>query len=91
MKIWLSRESSGLFMITHQRPSKHKIGKTDREEWYVPLGDALGVRHLCTQGVKMFFGIEIELGEQVQIEMAADLSSTIPLDENGTQSGYDQR
>jgi len=68
MKVWLSRENSGLYMMTYLKPDKHRVMGTDTKNFYVPYGDPLGVRHLCQPGIKAQFGIEIEVGEQIQVE-----------------------
>lgn len=57
-------------MVTRDRPTKYRVGRSEREEFYVPPGDPIGVRHWCAAGVMMFFGIEIEAGEQVEIEVS---------------------
>lgn len=57
-------------MVTYQKPEKHQIGTSGRHEFYVPLGDPIGVRHWCPTGVKMFFDIDIPLGEQICIEVS---------------------
>lgn len=68
MRVWLSRERSGLYMMTSLKPQKALIGLSDVEDFYVPEGDAFGIRHWCAEGVRIFFGVDIAIGEQVHIE-----------------------
>lgn len=79
MKIWLSRERSGLFMATRIKPDKHRIQGTRELEYYVPYGDAVGLRGWCSNGVKMIFGIDIPIGEQVQVNAEGSLVTEEPI------------
>lgn len=68
IQLWVSREMSGYHMVTMLKPEKHKVGLLDREEWFVPHGDPLSVRHICAFGIKMFLDVELEPGTQKMIE-----------------------
>lgn len=54
-------------MFTFLKPNLHTILGTNERDFYIQLGEPLGVRHWCPAGVKMFFGIDILIGEQVRV------------------------
>lgn len=56
-------------MMTYLKPKKHRILGTREYDFYVPPGDPIGVRHLCPKGVKSAFGVALEIGEQVQVNL----------------------
>lgn len=68
-KIWLSRQRDGNYMMTRFKPVKARVGHTHMEDFYIVAGEPIGMRHLCPGGTKYFFGVELEIGEQVYVEL----------------------
>lgn len=68
-KIWLSRQRDGNYMMTRFKPVRAEVGKSGVQDFYIIAGEPIGMRHLCPGGTKYFFGIELEVGEQVQLDL----------------------
>lgn len=76
IRAWLSREASGLYMLSHGRPVVAPVGNTGEVSLYVPPGDPIGLRHLCPWGVKVIWGVELEPLESVVVSIEGkDISS----------------
>lgn len=73
IKIWLSRELSGLYMLTAYKPIKCRVGMTDKKDFYPIPGEPLGARHWCADGVKLFFNVDIPIGDQVEVEVEVEV------------------
>lgn len=70
MKLWLSRQRDGNYMLTAYRPRMAKItGLLDREDLYVRPGDPIGIRHLCVEGILKVSGIELDPLESTKVEL----------------------
>lgn len=48
MIVYLSKQKNNLYMITRTPPVQSTIGATEDKDFYVPYGDAIGVRNLCS-------------------------------------------
>lgn len=71
---WLSRRANGQYMLTEQKPQLHRVGKTMLEDFYVPLGDAIGVNNLCQPGViALSGGLALRRREQVRVRMFVEV------------------
>lgn len=73
-KIWLSRQRDGNYMMTRFKPVRAEVGKSGVKDFYIIAGEPIGMRHLCPGGTKYFFGIELEIGEQVHLELNMSVS-----------------
>jgi hypothetical protein len=47
MKLWVSRQYDGRFMLTATEPVRERVRGTDHDDLYVPYGDPVGLKHLC--------------------------------------------
>ena len=68
MKLWLSRQRSGAYMLTRGAPVRQRITGTSDDDLYVPYGDPVGHRNFCENGIHAL-GIELELLESARVEM----------------------
>ena len=66
-KVWLSRQRDGNYMLTRLQPVRVKILGTEFYDFYLQHGEPIGVRHLCPGGIKSIFGIDIPIGEQIEV------------------------
>ncbi len=84
MKLWLSRQGNGLYMLTKLKPVKSKIMGTDKEDLYIQPTEPVGVRNLCAVMLKVV-GIEneLELLESVKIELSGKEITQPPNQELG--------
>lgn len=72
-KAWLSRQRDGNYMFTFLKPVLHNILGTNVSDFYIQPGEPIGVRHWCPGGVKTFFGVELQIGEQVRVWATAGI------------------
>ena len=47
MKLWLTRQANGRYMLTHRVPVIKQVGRANKYDAYIEPGDPIGVRHLC--------------------------------------------
>jgi len=74
MKMWLTRQHNGLYMLTAKEPIMAKVEGRDFEDAYVAPGEPIGMRNFCDLILKLI-GIEKPLrrGEKIQIELKGNL------------------
>lgn len=53
MKLFLSRQASGLYMLTAIPPKRHRVGNTSRDDLYVRHGEPIGYRNMCPASIEM--------------------------------------
>jgi hypothetical protein len=74
MKLWLSRQHDGRYMLTALRPVVAVIGRTGRYGVYARPGDPVLLRHLCESMVETLLpGIELEELHSVRVEVTAEV------------------
>jgi hypothetical protein len=74
MKLWLSRQHDGRYMLTALRPVTAVIGRTGRYGVYARPGDPVLLRHLCEAMIEaMIPGIELEELHSVRVEVTAEM------------------
>ena len=69
MRLWLSKQASGLYMLTAMKPSRVQIMGTDKSDLYCRLGEPIGIRHLCERGVQELFNLKLKRLESKQVEL----------------------
>lgn len=62
-------------MMTRLKPVKAEVGKSGVSDFYIVAGEPIGMRHLCPSGTKYFFGLELEIGEQVRLNLTIDVTT----------------
>lgn len=74
MKLWLTRQRNGLYMLTANEPIITKVEGRDFEDAYVAPGEPVGIRNFCDLILKLV-GIEkpLKRGEKVQIVLSGNL------------------
>lgn len=72
MRLWLSRQGNGDYMLTAFEPVRAIVKGTDKEDLYLRTGEPIGVRHLCPDGVKSLFDVAIEVLESVRVNLTSE-------------------
>jgi len=67
MKIWLTRQANGLYMLTHFKPTVETVFGSNKKDVYIIPGEPIGVRNLCDKIL-------------VVIENAQDIGKLKPLE-----------
>lgn len=71
MKLWASKQRSGLYMLTALKPLWREVGRSGQYDWYMRPGDPVGVRHLCELGFCELTGLDpLESGGLVRVELS---------------------
>ena len=71
MKIFLTRVRGGRYMFTALPPIRARIRGTPHEDMFERIGEPIAVKHLCPDGVKSFFGVDLQELETVRVEVTA--------------------
>jgi hypothetical protein len=53
MKLFLSRQANGLYMLTAIRPKRHRVGNTNHDDLYIRAGEPIGHRNMCPASIEM--------------------------------------
>jgi hypothetical protein len=69
MKLYLARKTNGLYMLTKLEPVCTNIVHTDHVEVFVRPGDPINFQGLCPFSVHALFGVELEPGKVVRVEV----------------------
>lgn len=75
MKLWLTRQSNGLYMLTALEPVIFPlIDRPDIKDAYIQMGEPVGLRNLCDR-VLVLFDMKKPLarGQSVQVELSGTL------------------
>ena len=71
MKLWLTRQSNGLYMLTALEPVFFPlIDRPNIHDAYVQMGEPVGLRNMCDR-ILLLVGMDRPLsrGESVQVEL----------------------
>ncbi len=70
MKLWLTKQSNGLYMLSLFKPTTNTIKGTHKEDVYIIPGEPIGVRNLCSEILKVLcIENELQIGESIRIEL----------------------
>ena len=74
MKLWLTRQHNGLYMLTVKEPIFAKVEGRDFEDAYIVPGEPVGMRNFCDLILKVL-NIEKPLrrGEKIQVELFGNI------------------
>jgi hypothetical protein len=74
MKLWLTRQRNGLYMLTVKEPIFTKVDGRDFEDAYIVPGEPVGMRNFCDLILKVL-NIETPLkrGEKIQVELFGNI------------------
>jgi hypothetical protein len=70
MKLWLTRQHNGLYMLTVKEPVFAKVDGREFEDAYIVPGEPVGMRNFCDL-ILMVLKIEkpLKRGEKIQVEL----------------------
>ena len=75
MKLWLTRQHNGLYMLTANEPIFAKVEGRDFEDAYVAPGEPVGMRNFCDLILKLVkLDTPLRRGEKVQIHLEGYVS-----------------
>jgi hypothetical protein len=70
MKLWLTRQHNGLYMLTAMKPIFAKVEGRDFEDAYVAPGEPVGMRNFCDLILKLVkLEQPLKRGEMIQIHL----------------------
>lgn len=69
MKLWLSRQANGQYMLTALPPMTTEVGSLGYEDVYVVPGDPVGLRNLCPLMLKLIGEPFLSRLESIEIEL----------------------
>ncbi len=70
MKLWLTKQNNGLYMLSYFKPVKENILGTHKEDVYIIPGEPIGVRNLCSEILRITnIEQELKVGESIRIEL----------------------
>jgi len=74
MKLWLTRQRNGLYMLTVKEPIFTKVEGRDFEDAYIVPGEPVGMRNFCDL-ILVVLKIEkpLKRGEKVQVELYGNI------------------
>jgi hypothetical protein len=74
MKLWLTRQHNGLYMLTRLKPQESTILGTDKKGMYIEKGEPVGMLNLCDLALKVFqLEKELDPGQSVRVELKGNL------------------
>lgn len=78
MKLWLTRQHNGLYMLTVKEPIMCKIEGRDFEDAYISPGEPVGMRNLCDLILELVqIKKPMRRGEKIQVELFGNTFSEI--------------
>lgn len=75
MRLWLSRQADGRYMLTATKPVQAEVKGTGTADLYIRYGDPIGLRHLCAAGSVSLFGVSLMPLESVKVEINASIQN----------------
>lgn len=70
MELYLSRMSSGLYLMTALKPVIKKIAGRDIEDVYIQAGEPVGVAGLCPWGIQQLFNVKLDRLETIKVKIS---------------------
>lgn len=58
MRLYVSRQRNGMYMLTRQTPLVATVDGTDQSDVYVAAGDPVGFRHVCPWFVSVLWNVK---------------------------------
>jgi len=70
MKLWLTRQHNGLYMLTKNKPIFIKVEGRDYEDAYVAPGEPIGIRNFCDAILKLVkLDKPLKRGQSIEVEL----------------------
>lgn len=57
-RCYLTRRANGLYLLTRGTPVITEVGRSGREDAYIPPGDPFGFNNMCEFSAKALFDVE---------------------------------
>lgn len=74
MKLYLTRQKNGLYMLTKNRPIVHKVEGREFDDVYVEPGEPIGVRNLCDAIINLIEEKpKLERGQTILVDLNCSL------------------
>lgn len=71
MRLWLTRQHNGLYMVTKYKPVFHKVDGRDFEDAYIVPGEPVGERNFCDLILKVVnLDMPLKRGESIEVELS---------------------
>lgn len=76
MRLWLTRQHNGLYMVTKYKPVFAKVDGRDFEDAYIVPGEPVGERNFCDLILRLVnLEAPLKRGESIEIELAGSVVS----------------
>ena len=72
MKIWITRQFDGSYMMTRNKPIIEKMQGTDHDCVYPSYGEPVNME-ICEEGMKKTLGLELDLFESKLVNVWIDV------------------
>lgn len=69
MRLWLSRQRDGKYMLTQHKPVVAEVGTSGTSDLYVMAGDPVGYRGMCQMVTEQIFGVRVARLDSVEVEL----------------------
>lgn len=69
MKLWLTKQRNGTYMLTKLKPIKCRVYGTEHEDVYVQYGEPIGLRHLCDVIAQLAQITSLEALQSIQVNL----------------------
>lgn len=74
MKLYVSRQRDGKYMLTYTPPVIQEVGNSGEQDVYVGYGDPVGWRGLCSWFIEKLWGIkDLEFGKFVRVKVKGEV------------------
>ena len=74
MKLWLTRQYDGSYMLTLLKPHIVEVNGTEHKDAYIQLGEPIGVRFLCAGGIRSVLGLDEDLEALESIPVVVEMT-----------------
>lgn len=74
MKLWLTRQHNGLYMLTVKEPIFAKVDGREFEDAYIAPGEPVGMRNFCDLILNLLnINTPLKRGQSIQIELKGEV------------------
>ena len=83
MKLWVTRQNNGLYMLTYFKPDTEIIFGSEKKDVYIVKGEPIGVRNLCNKIMVLIDPenkMHLEKLQSVQVELSGKVIADLTED-----------
>jgi len=74
MRLWLTRQHNGLYMLTKNKPIIIKVEGREYEDAYVAPGEPIGIRNFCDAILKLInLDKPLKRGQSIEILLSGEV------------------